>query len=623
LRNSFDLAFNREGDLFTFDSDMEWDLGAPWYRPTRICHLVSGGEFGWREDAAVWPDYFEDSVSPVVNIGPGSPTGVIFGYGARFPVKYQNALYACDWSFATIHAIHMIPDGAGYRAEVEEFVGGRGLPVTDTVIGPDGALYFIVGGRRLGSAVYRVYYTGDEASAPAGSHQSANVDGGELHALRRRLEALHGRHDDGVVDIAWPHLGHSDCAIRFAARVAIEHQPLRQWRARALDEPNPGIAPHALLALARQGAKADQKSVLERVSRMPWETASAGEKLRILRVCEVALARGGDDLDGERAAVKRMLRPRFPDPDARVNRELSRLLCFVGDTSMIDPLLDAMAADTGGRPPLGSGYFVRNPKYGAAVRDMLESAPLADRLHYAQMLLWIDDDWSKADRRRYFELIADAAAHSKGGHQYRELWGRLRETALGQLSDDWRGEMEAIEAPAAPVLADGLPVPNGPGREWTLGEALGVAERGLENRNHERGRAMYAATGCALCHRIHGEGGAIGPDLSAIGQRFSIRDILEATIHPSRAISDQFQIVTLELTDGRSLSGRIVSADADSVRIATNLLRPTSVTTVAADSIRHRRPEPVSTMPPGLLNPLNEDELRDLLAYLVGGSGRK
>ena len=48
LRNSYDLAFNHGGDLFTFDSDGEWDLGTPWYRPTRICHLVSGGEFGWR-----------------------------------------------------------------------------------------------------------------------------------------------------------------------------------------------------------------------------------------------------------------------------------------------------------------------------------------------------------------------------------------------------------------------------------------------------------------------------------------------------------------------------------------------------------------------------------------------
>jgi hypothetical protein len=60
LRNSYDLAFNHAGDLFTFDSDGEFDLGTPWYRPTRICHLVSGGSAG----AAARPcgGVLEDSV---------------------------------------------------------------------------------------------------------------------------------------------------------------------------------------------------------------------------------------------------------------------------------------------------------------------------------------------------------------------------------------------------------------------------------------------------------------------------------------------------------------------------------------------------------------------------------
>ncbi|HET8737611.1 MAG TPA: hypothetical protein VFM69_13530, partial [Pricia sp.] len=57
FRNAFDLAFNELGDMFTYDSDMEWDLGTPWYRPTRICHVVPGAEFGWRNGSGVWPEY--------------------------------------------------------------------------------------------------------------------------------------------------------------------------------------------------------------------------------------------------------------------------------------------------------------------------------------------------------------------------------------------------------------------------------------------------------------------------------------------------------------------------------------------------------------------------------------
>jgi putative heme-binding domain-containing protein len=618
LRNSFDLAFNRAGDLFTFDSDMEWDLGTPWYRPTRICHLVGGGEFGWREGSAMWPEYLEDSVPPVVNIGPASPTGIVFGYGTKFAAKYQRALYACDWTFATIHAIHLRPQGASYRAEVEEFVGGTGLPLTDIMVGKDGALYFIVGGRQLGSAIYRVRYIGDEGIAPAGSEEFSPEER-TLHSLRRELEALHGREDLATPAKVWPHLGHPDRAIRFAARVALEAQPVAAWREQALAEANIEASLMALLALARQGSRDDQARLLEQLSKVRWNSLSPGQKLRALRVYELAFARGREAVTGARTSMAQRLRPRFPDPDGLVNRELSRLLCFLGDTTMIGPLLERMEADTGDRPLLGSGYFVRNPKYGAAVIDMLQSAPRLERMHCAQTLLWLEDGWTKDQRRRYFTSIADAVAHSRGGHGYREFWGRIREIALRQVPPEQRAEFEAIHAPTK-ALAEGLPVAKGPGRDWTLDQAMAVAGRGLTGRDAQRGRATFAAAGCVLCHQINGEGGAIGPDLSTLGQRFTVRDILEATIHPSKAIPDQYQVTTLEMADGSTLSGRIASRDEQTTRIATDLMRPTESVAVSNTTIRKTIAQPISTMPSGLLNALNEDELLDLLAYLKGGA---
>ena len=210
-------------------------------------------------------------------------------------------------------------------------------------------------------------------------------------------------------------------------------------------------------------------------------------------------------------------------------------------------------------------------------------------------------------------------ANSRGGHQYREFWGRIRETALKQIPEDQRAEFEAIKAPV-PALVEGLPVAKGPGRDWTLDQALAVVGRGPNERNPRRGRDMFAAAGCALCHQINGEGGAVGPDLSTLGQRFTVRDILEATIHPSKAISDQYQVMTLELTDGRTLSGRMVSRDEQNTRIATDLMRPTESASVSNAAIRKSVAQPVSTMPSGLLNALNEDELLDLVAYLKGGA---
>jgi putative heme-binding domain-containing protein len=276
-----------------------------------------------------------------------------------------------------------------------------------------------------------------------------------------------------------------------------------------------------------------------------------------------------------------------------------------------------MAADTGDRPLLGPGNFVRNPKYGAAMSDMLQSAPRIEAMHSAVTLLWFEDHWRQEQRRRYFESVADAMVNSRGGHGYREFWGRIRETALQRVPETERTEFEAINViPAA--LAEGLPAAKGPGRDWTLDEALAVVSRGLEGRERRKGRETFAAAGCVLCHQINGEGAAVGPDLSTLGLRFTVRDMLEATIDPSKAMSDQYQMVTLELVGGETLSGRIVSRDEQNTRIATQLMRPTQSDTVPNSEIRKATVHPVSTMPSGLLNLLNEDELLDLVAYLKG-----
>ena len=164
FRNEYDAAYNRDGELFTYDADMEWDANTPWYRPTRVCHVIPGSDWGWRNGTGKYPVYYPDTLPPVVNIGPGSPTGVTFGYGAKFPGKYQDAFFICDWSYGKMYAVHMKPDGSTYTGELEEFVTGTPLPLTDLVINPtDGAMYFAIGGRKTQSGLYRVTYVGGGA----------------------------------------------------------------------------------------------------------------------------------------------------------------------------------------------------------------------------------------------------------------------------------------------------------------------------------------------------------------------------------------------------------------------------------------------------------------------------
>ncbi|MEZ6141278.1 MAG: hypothetical protein R3B84_11970 [Zavarzinella sp.] len=142
FRNTYEIDFNADGELFAYDSDMEWDLGSPWYRPTRVMHATSGSEFGWRSGTGKWPTWYPDSLPELVNIGPGSPVGVTFGYGAKFPAKYQKALYICDWTFGTIYALHLTPKGSSYSCIKEEFLSRTPLPLTDAVVGPDGDVLY-------------------------------------------------------------------------------------------------------------------------------------------------------------------------------------------------------------------------------------------------------------------------------------------------------------------------------------------------------------------------------------------------------------------------------------------------------------------------------------------------
>src|SRR5262249_52601364 len=120
FRNQYDAAFNRDGELFTFDSDMAWDINTPCYQPRRVFHCTSGDEFGWRASMVKFPPHYPDCLPSAIDIGPGSPTGMTFGYGAKFPAKYQEALFMCDWSYGKLYVVHLTPVGSTYKGTAEE-----------------------------------------------------------------------------------------------------------------------------------------------------------------------------------------------------------------------------------------------------------------------------------------------------------------------------------------------------------------------------------------------------------------------------------------------------------------------------------------------------------------------
>jgi putative heme-binding domain-containing protein len=142
----------------------------------------------------------------------------------------------------------------------------------------------------------------------------------------------------------------------------------------------------------------------------------------------------------------------------------------------------------------------------------------------------------------------------------------------------------------------------------------------LSGRDFARGKAMYTATACILCHRFGDEGGSgVGPDLTGAGGRYSIRDLLENILEPSQVISDQFGAEQIERRDGDPLIGRVVGEENGELLVMANPFMPDEKVRVKAADITARRPWATSLMPAGLINSLNPEEIQDLLAYLLSG----
>jgi putative heme-binding domain-containing protein len=604
-RNEFDAALNREGELFTYDADMEWDFNTPWYRPTRVCHATSGSEWGWRNGAGKWPVYYADTLPPVVDVGPGSPTGITFGYGAKFPAKYQEALYICDWSYGKLYAVHFEPQGSSYTAKLEEFVTGTPLPLTDVVVRPqDGAMYFAIGGRKTKSGLYRVTYKGSESTAPSEPDLSA---GKKERELRRELESLHTVRDPNVIEKAWPHLSSNDRFLRFAARVALEQQDVKLWQDKALAESNPQASITALLALVRASAsdpfhrKPDAPQpdaallgkIVAALEKIDWAHLDAQQRNELLRVYAVAFNRLGPPSDEIKQRTIARFDPVFPAATREQNIELANLL-----------------------------VYLQAPSAAAKTIQLLSTAPTQEeQIDFARALRMLRTGWTPELREAYFKWFHKAAGY-KGGMSFVLFVENIKKDAMTTLSD---AEKEALKPllEAQPIQVAGPIAPARPFvKEWKLDELTELAETKLKNRNFDNGRKMFAAANCFGCHRFGNEGGAVGPDLSGAAGRFSKRDLLENIVDPSKVISDQYAAVRILVADGRIVIGRVVNLAGDNIKINTNMLDPTAIVDVDHRMVEEIAPSPNSMMPNGLMNTLNEEEALDLLAYLLSRGDR-
>jgi uncharacterized repeat protein (TIGR03806 family) len=152
-------------------------------------------------------------------------------------------------------------------------------------------------------------------------------------------------------------------------------------------------------------------------------------------------------------------------------------------------------------------------------------------------------------------------------------------------------------------------------RDWQLDDLVPHLEQ-VAASSVESGQKVFREIGCAECHRIGGDGGSVGPNLTGISRRVTPRDLLESLLSPANKIADEYAVFVVATDRGQVFTGRIEREDGQTL-----VLRPTAADEppieIPIHQIDERHKSNISNMPAGTLNVLKQDEILDLLNYLL------
>ncbi len=693
FRNPYNHAYSYEGETFTFDSDMEWDINLPWYREVRTVHGIPSADYGWRTGSGKFPAYYLDSLPPVDDLGRGSPVGLEFYQSYAYPAEYFDAFLQGDWSRGRVVLSRFKRAGASYdlAEPTSDFIYGEPLNVTDLAVGPDGMVYFTMGGRMTQGGFYRVAYKGyrtntsrhpgsgilsvvrqpqplsafSHAYFAAKKNEMGDAWAAQLQELVRdelaetadRIQALHllqrhapkpdavlirsayesedpslraaaiyvvGQHGsdrakriaaDALLDadplvrrhaaeallrigdpeFADPEhlyslLRDGDRFVRWSGRVALESTPRANWKDLVIEEVDPMAAATGLLGLVRTAEKPiELEPVLEKgLSMLRRDGLDAGSEVALLRAFHLAcLELMGGCRQSLRNQLYDIVAPRFPSANERLNREYALTMAYSGRPEAIASIL--------GQIPPGD-----------------ENLKL--QIHYVYALREIKNGWT-ADQKQTLVAWFRKAKEWRGGASFPGFINRLFESSLEFFDKEETEAAYAAIPEYAPVDDERIlaalqrrsdhVMPNVFARktgtilyskqeifEYMMYDPMTTVARS------EQGVRIFEEA-CSKCHRYGNIGNDYGPDLTTIANRFTRRDLLEATLWPSRTISDQYTAWRIETQDD-VYSAMILEEDEEFITVLIpDLERPVSI---ARANIVDMRESEVSIMPDGLLD---------------------
>ena len=314
---------------------------------------------------------------------------------------------------------------------------------------------------------------------------------------RHKLEAFHGRVVANAVETAWPQLDNPDRYIRYAARIAIEAQPVDEWKAKALTETKTEASLTALLALARLGGHGAQADLLKSLGRISTASLNEDQQLEKLRVLEVCISRDGKPSAEDAKAIIADLDPLYPAKTVFVNRELCQVLLGAGR------YLDAVAK----------------------TMKLLEAAPTQEeQLNYVLALRTIKDGWTPELRKTYFEWFTRDRKTTPGVHpEYVTQWfaeagrpyadGSSYNNFLSHIHADAKSTLSPEELTALADTLKAFSPPPEPGKrkppkartlvkEWKMEDLEPSLAQVGHARNFAKGKAAFEEAQCLACHKV-------------------------------------------------------------------------------------------------------------------------
>lgn len=286
----------------------------------------------------------------------------------------------------------------------------------------------------------------------------------------------------------------------------------------------------------------------------------------------IAIAKDQEaDAPARKAALASLLR----QPDDEL---LALLKEWTTDKILLEDAVRGLALyDAPGVAQRAINFWKRRPAFRATAIDTLVA-----RASYAGDLLkavengQIPADAISPSQARQIVNLGDAGLEER----LTKVWGEIRETPEAKKKE--------VEKWKALLTSD----------------AISAADP-------KKGKVAFAQA-CGACHRLYGEGGQIGPDLTG-SDRHNIDYLLESTINPSDVIPADYRMTVFTLADDRVVSGVIAGETEKAITVQS----AAGESVLNAAEVKKRETLPVSLMPEGLFQALGEDAVKNLVAYLM------